>query len=206
MAELFGSLTLLDRFFGSCALLGGVLFLIRFSLMFVGSADHGGDVHGGDAHSDISGDAHSEFQGDQQDSSNSFKLISIQGITAFFSLFGLIGLAMHLQSGFGPILSLFVASFAGLAGMWLMAWIFRVMIGLQSDGTVQLSESVGMDGEVYLTIPADGIGKIIVAIQGRLREYQARTYDDFEIKTGEKVTVLWVEENEILVVQKIQSE
>ena len=95
----------LDSVYIGCAVLGGLLFFVQLVMQFLG---HHADVDVGGGHvgmpHDVSGTA-----------DTSFKLLSFQGLTAFFMMFGLVGLAMHRQSGASPALSLCVAIAAGSA-------------------------------------------------------------------------------------------
>ena len=113
----------LELVFTVCALIGGTLFLIRLVLQLLGfgselSADHPGDVDA--SHTDAS-----------------FKMLSLLGITAFLMMFGLGGRAM-LESRPGQALpALVVALLAGGISLWLMAWLFKAMKKMQSDGTAR---------------------------------------------------------------------
>ncbi len=57
-------------------------------------------------------------------------------------------------------------------------------------------------GTVYLTIRAQGTGKVQITLQGRPREFEAVAKDGAEIKTGERIKVLEVN-NSVLVVEKV---
>lgn len=190
---LFGGMELLDSVFTFCACAGGLLFTIRAALVLLGSHGHDGSFDHGDTPTD---------HGDGLDSDQGFTLLTIQGISSFFLLFGLVGLAMHRQSEFGPIVSLLTACVAGLGTMVLIAKIVSAMARLQSDGSFDIKETIGSEGIVYLRIPADGVGKVHVTAQKRLREYNAKSSEGHEIKTGEQITVLWIEEDDVLVVEK----
>ena len=86
-------------------------------------------------------------------------------------------------------MALLGATLAGLASMWAIAQAFLLMTRLQTSGNVDLNNAIGADGEVYLTIPADGAGQVRAAVQGGLRIYDARSVSGEEIKTGERVRV-----------------
>ena len=77
----------LEKLFMVCAVAGGILFAIRLVLQFLG-----GDTGG---HHDISSpvnvggtDIHGDTVADGSDAYLSFKLLSFQGLTAFFMMFG----------------------------------------------------------------------------------------------------------------------
>ncbi len=196
MEEAINAFTWMDKFFAFCAILGGLLFLARMVLMFLGAHD-GMDV---DAHGDF-GAGHGDAG--HTDTDMSFKLLTFQGLTAFFMMFGLVGLGMHYQSGMGTTISVFAAMAAGVGSMWIIARIFALMMRLEESGTLDLKQAIGEEGTVYLNIPADGTGKVQVAVDDRLREFEAYAKDKIEIKTGERVKVVWIDSDDVLVVEKI---
>lgn len=194
--------SLLEKFYFTCGLVGGFIFLIRLGLLLVGidhdSGDgtdfHGGDVHTGDVHD---GDAHGAH-----DTDAGFKILTIQGVTAFFMMFGWVGLAIGRTTGF-PFLFGFPGGFAaGGFAIYLMAWAMAMMVRMQSSGNIDLKKAVGQEGHVYLTIQKGGSGVVSVEIQNRLREMDAVASDKGEIKTGERIRVVAVEGN-VLVVDRV---
>ena len=82
-----------------------------------------------------------------------------------------------------------VGILVGLFAMWLIARGFALMRSLQSTGTMRISDAMGEEGTVYLTIPAEGIGKIQITISGRLMVMDAVSQDKVELKTGARVCV-----------------
>jgi len=185
----------LEIFFLICATTGGILFLVKLIMQFVG-ADHDVDHGDGDiGHADSPSDAHA-------DSDISFKVLSLHGITSFFMMFGLVGFALYRESRVGALLAILGAMAAGGASVWVIAKLFSTMFKLQSSGTLDIMSTVGTEGKVYLTIPAKGQGAVMVSVKNRLREFDAVSQDKQEIKSGERIRVVWVNGN-ILVVEKI---
>jgi membrane protein implicated in regulation of membrane protease activity len=187
----------LERILWATAILGGALFLIRLVMLFVGGIDHDGDASGaGDA--DTGG-----FDGHDADSTSSFALLSLQSVSAFFMMFGLVGLAILRGLGEGGALWAVLGGFAaGAVSVWVIGKILSVLRGLQSSGTLDMANAVGVEGTVYLRIPADGTGKVQVEIQGRLHEVNAVSEDKVELKTGDAVRVVRVAAGSILSVRR----
>ena len=177
MNTLLTDLTLVDLVYLICAVIGLSLLVVRLVLQFLGM-DHHGDVGGGDM-GDMDG-GHGDF---------GFKLLSVQGLMGFFLLFGLVGLAMPKETGFQIGLSFVAALAAGLFTVWLLAKLFQMMLKLQSSGTLALEDAVGCRGEVYLHIPANGVGIVMVKVSGRLREFEAVEKDGRDLVTGTPITV-----------------
>jgi membrane protein implicated in regulation of membrane protease activity len=224
-------MTFLEKIFLACALSGSVVFFIRMLLMFAGLAGGADDVDGvhdlSDGH-DIAGeltdDIHSDAAFDMDaveshdtdlvlhehsgehplvsDSDVSFHFVSIQGLTAFLMMFGWVGLAMLRDSLLPGWIAVLSGTAAGFLTVWILAQIFRFVASLQSDGTIRVQRALGSGGTVYLRIPADGSGQVQVEVDGRLRTFDAVSAKKEEIKTGEQITVVWVQDNGVLVVEK----
>lgn len=214
MGAFFVSLNAAEKVFFICALVGGIMFIGRMILAFIGGQHHGdfsGDGGGGfdihhdagfDGGHDIGHDTGQDMDADH-DSDSSFKLLSLQGITAFFMIFGLVGLALSKQGKAATLGAVVGAAAAGFFSMWVMAKIFKGMSRLQSDGTLDIRNAVDQEGTVYLRIPAEGEGKVQVTVQGSLREMTAISKYKTEIKTGERIVVDSITADNILVVRKV---
>lgn len=217
-----GDFTALDHIFLACAILGGLLFVVRVALQLLGGHGHDGDLdhaeldHGdvddGDLdHAEVDdGDLDHGAQVHHGDAAEAFlagdiKLLTLQGIMSFLVMFGLVGLALSRQSEFGAFFSLLGALVAGTAIMWVNAKLIMLAHRLQSSGTVSNTAAIGQEGTTYLTIPAGGVGKIQVSFKNRLREFEAKSHGGEAIKTGERVRVVAVEDGRVMVVERISS-
>ncbi|MDH5505609.1 MAG: hypothetical protein OEZ02_00130 [Anaerolineae bacterium] len=207
------NLTWVEFLYLTSAIIGGVLFLLR-AIMFFGageifSGDADGHIDGdiggdfdGDFEGDVHGDLHGHMDGDHGSTDYSFKFLSMQGLTAFFMMFGLVGMAL-VQAGWQVIFTMLGGTAAGLFTVWVISRIFVGMKMLQSDGTVRMVNAIGQKGTVYLTIPASGTGQVRVAVQGALKIFDAVSANKKKIPTGENIQVIEVIANNILVVEKI---
>jgi membrane protein implicated in regulation of membrane protease activity len=176
--------TTLEIFFLICAVIGGALMAIKFILGLLG----GGDIHG------IDGDI-----GDHADADAGFHALSLLGISSFFMMFGLSGLALARQNQAGNVLSTLGALVIGAAAVWLIGKLFQKAAGLQSSGTLPISAAVGCAGSVYLTIPAGGTGVVSLNFRNHLREFDAMVEDGRELPTGAPVRVVAVRGNTLVV-------
>ncbi|MBN1868665.1 NfeD family protein [Candidatus Sumerlaeota bacterium] len=199
MSEYFNPMSGLDKVYLFCALVGGLLFFIRTVLLLAGLGGHMDGDLGGHMTADVPD--HGDAGTHHTDSDASFKFLTIQSLMAFLMMFGLVGLSSHGSLRiWGPV-SILIATAGGVASVWLIDRVMRTMLKLQSTGTVCLQNAVGQEGTVYLTIPAEGVGKIQVTFQGRYRVCDATSHAKEEIKTGERVLVVDVANN-VLVVEK----
>ncbi|MHB1452759.1 MAG: NfeD family protein [Saccharofermentanales bacterium] len=134
----------------------------------------------------------------------SLRIFTFQGFVAFFAISGWTGL-LFLRVGIHVAVAIFLAFLCGLIAMTVLALLLRAFMNLQSDGTVQLRNALGAQGEVYLRIPAagQGKGKVSILIQERYCEFDAITYENDPLPTSSVVRVVDIVSNEILVVEKV---
>lgn len=191
----FGNLNGLDIFFLVCALIGGVPLVIRFILQFMG-ADFGDEAA-------LNADFESADGGAEFDADASLKFLSLHGLTSFLMMFGLVGYALYRQSEVGAGFSLLGATIAGFASFWVISKLFQLIGNMQSSGTIDISKAVGSEGKVYTIIRPNKTGSVMVTFLDRMREYEASSADNQEIKTGTRIRVTEVSGN-ILVVTPIQ--
>ena len=180
-----------EWFFFGTAVLGGSFFIIRLILQLSGLI-----------HLDIHTDhdlVHTEH--DISDSFASFKFFTIQNLTAFFMMFGLVGLGM-IRSHINIVITLVCACFAGGFTVYVLVKILSSMAHLESSGSLDMMNAIGQEGVVYLTIPVEGSGQIQISIQGRMQIFDAICEHGERIETGERVIVLRVIDGYSLSVEK----
>ncbi len=178
MTEWFASYSSVEQMFLLAGIVGGIILVFRLILTIVG-LDHHGDmdaVHGDGA----------------------FQALTIQGISSFFTMFGVVGFTLYRNASAGIALSLIGALAAGAFSMWIIHKLFRAMLRLQSSGTVSMFAAVGSEGSVYLTVGRDG-GRVQINFANRLREFEAVSADGATIPTGTPIRVQSVEANTLVV-------
>jgi len=192
---MFG-LSVIEVIYWASTIIGGTLFILRLGMMLIGG-DLGSD--GGD----VSGDAGDiDISGDHADADISFKLLSVQGLTSFFMMFGLVGLAL-LKANLHVLITILGGAIAGLITVGATGLIFSQMKRLQTEGTIKIQNTVGSEGTVYLTIPKNGTGQVQVIVQGSLKIFDAVSSNKNQIATGEKVRVSGVASGNTLIVEKM---
>ncbi len=205
MMEWFDSLTTLQMVFTVLASVSGLFFIIQLVAMMIGGfgdaeleMDVDADV---DLDADMDADAHADVHAD---STADFHWISIQGITAFFLMFGLVGLMLNKGQGMGPALSIGIGVGAGVITNLIVAKIFQAFRNLQSSGTMNLKNAIGQEGNVYLGIKVDEPGKVQVAVQEHLKVFDAVSADGIAIPSDTRVVVVRVVKGNTMVVKKIE--
>ncbi len=169
----------LETVFLICALVSTIFFFIRVVMMLIGiGADHSDDVF--NAHQ--SHDMHSDI---------AFEMLSINTITAFFMMFGWIGLTCYKEFAMKSLPSIGVAFLGGVFCMVLTAYLFKQMRKLASKGSsFTMNDAVGLTATVYQRIPAKGSGKINVVVRGMTREIEAQSEDQVDIESFKTVKVI----------------
>lgn len=185
------SLTALQRIFAAAAIPATLILLIQTALLLAGMGGHDHDMehgHGFGAHTD-----HEHDPG--------LRIFSVRAFVAFFTIFGWLGLSLS-RGGLGEALSVLLAVCAGVAAMFAMAWLFKLALGLQSQGNIDARNAVGKSGAVYIPVPRsrEGLGKVTLVLQGRFSEMDALTDYEYPLTTGTEVIVVSVSNQNVLCV------
>ncbi|GMV99511.1 MAG: hypothetical protein AMXMBFR84_06500 [Candidatus Hydrogenedentota bacterium] len=170
-----------------CGLGGGAILVVQLLLMVAGL---GGDHDIGDGH-DLS-----------HDSSWFFGVLSFKALVAAVTFFGLGGLAAS-ETGLGTGFSILTGLTGGAFAMVLVAWIMRLLMSLQSEGTARIENAIGRTAVVYLSVPGSqkGKGKVTVTVQDRTLEYTAVTEGETDLPTGSMVEIVGVAGPDTLLVE-----
>jgi hypothetical protein len=190
MKEFFADMTTLEQTYWIIALIGSAIFLVIFVLTFIG----GGDT-------DMDADS-TDFQDD--DGGVGFQFFTLKNVIAFFTIFGWTGVVC-IDNQLSTSLTLIISSVAGLVMMVLTSLLFFWMNSLAQSGTLKIKNAIGAIGEVYLPIGAKrkNIGKVQIKVQGSLRELEAITDEEEDLKTSTLVEVTEIVSAELLLVKKI---
>lgn len=131
------------------------------------------------------------------------RIFTLRGIIAFFVTFGWVGVVME-AAGAELWLNIIISFVCGFVMMLVLAWLFRAVMKLRSDGNADNRNAVGTAGKVYLTIPPSrsGEGKVQVMLQGSYVERNAVTDDTDAIPTGSEIIVVGVSGQTDLVVRR----
>lgn len=173
------------------ALLGTAFLLLRFLLLSMGG---GADVDDGQ---DVGLDHHAH-------GTDGLKLFSVQTVIAFGMGFGWAGLIGYRGLEWGIPASIGIGAVGGFFMMWLMAFLLRAAMELQSSGNVNVQSAIGLEGTVYVTVPASGkgTGQITMVIGDQQRTYNAVSADE-ELPRNARVRVLSVNGDNSVTVVKV---
>jgi membrane protein implicated in regulation of membrane protease activity len=176
-----------------CATAGGTVLVVQTILLALGvGAETDSDLDPGDLHDagHAFGHDHSHEHGHADASDSFLKLISFKTLVAFVTFFGLTGLASQ-KGGLTTAPTLVLSVGAGVAALYIVAYLMSVLSRLQSRGNLDFKNAIGQSAKVYLRIPGQrsGQGKVTVSLQGRRVECKAITAGE-EIPTGSEVQVV----------------
>lgn len=174
-----------EQWFWAIALISNALFAVYLVAQFAGG-------HNGHVETDV------------DDVDPGFAILSLRSLLAFGMFMGYTGV-VTLRLGVGWFAALLAGIAAGILAAWLAWRLLRIILRLQSSGTLDLENTIGQTGEVYLPIPArmSGAGKVMVEVQGALRELDALSEED-SIPTGVSVLVVGITDDGNLIVQPFQ--
>lgn len=190
LSEWWSSLDIIHQIYWGIAIPFSLIFLIQMVLTFIG-----GEM-------DVDGDADFDVE---SDSGAGFQFFTLKNFIGFFTIFAWSGIA-SLDSGFGTGTTLIVSTISGLIMMVIMASLFYLFSKLTDSGTMNINNARGAVAEVYMRIHGSrsNVGKVLVKVQGSLRELEAITDDLEDLPTGAVVNVIDVINDNILLVSKNQ--
>ncbi|MBP7652759.1 hypothetical protein KA977_05010 [Candidatus Dependentiae bacterium] len=193
MNELLGNASSYEKILWGLTIPFTVLFAVQLFLNFFG-------IGGGDRDSDLNTDSGHDFS-DAGD--HSYPIFTFRNFVIFFTVLGWSGITC-VKLGLPIWAGLAISSILSIIVLGIVISIFVMMNKLAESGNFKIKNCVGLDGQVYLEIPAsrNGTGKIQINVQGSFREIEAVTDEKELIKTGTLVSVYQIAGNNIVVVKK----
>ncbi len=188
MEQWFEALSLFEKIYWVVALISSAIFVVLIVMTILG----------GDA-DDLGGDVDVEIEGD---AGIGFQFLSFKNLMGFLTIFGWSGISC-IDGGLSKTVTVIISVLCGLLMMTAMAALFYYLAKLQSSGTLKLKNALNQIGEVYLTIGANRskIGKVSITVQGTLRELEALTDEEHDLKQSNVVRVKDITANGILIVE-----
>lgn len=214
MFEWWESLGEIGRVFACVAIPSTVILFLQTILMLIGIGGSGFEADSADADidADVNGDIEPSdgiFGGEESnvdselELDDGLRLFTFRGIIAFLTVTGWAGV-LCVRVGLALPLTVLVSAASGIAAMFAIALLFRLIYSLQSDGTEDIRHALGMAGTVYLRIPPErsGRGKVNLMLDGKLVEKEAVTDEEEMLNYGEQVVVVGISGQTELIVRK----
>jgi membrane-bound ClpP family serine protease len=107
-------------------------------------------------------------------------------IGAFVAAFGFGAAAA--QPALGTVLAVPVGVVTGGAFAWFAWWLTRLLADGSSDATPSIDDTVGRDGRVVTSLPAEGFGVVDVLVGGHVLRLNARAEQPISPGTQVHVT------------------
>ena len=138
------------------------------------------------------------------DSDSPMELFTLRNMINFLLGFSWGGICFY-SSIDNKFLLVVAAVIVGIIFVALFFYILQQVKKLEEDNTFDINQIKGLVADVYLRIPENqqGKGKILVSHGGSMHELEAVTLDTL-IQTGEKVVVLDIFEENIVLVGRIE--
>ena len=194
MTEWWTSLDLFMKILWSIAIATSLIFIIETILTFIG-IDH-----------EIDADFDTSMDGGFE-SEPSMNLYTFRNLVNF--LLGMSWTAILLKEQIASTaLLMLIAVVVGILLVAAVMYMFKWLSKMQQSGNIDVYKSaVGCIGKVYLSIPAQrkGAGKVQITINEAVREYDALTDSESELKTGASIKVVEVLDPSTLLVEEMNS-
>lgn len=194
MTEWWTSLDLFMKILWSIAIATSLIFILETVLTFIG-IDHDGSF-------DMDTSADGSFE-----SEPSMNLYTFRNLVNF--LLGMSWTAILLKEQIASTaLLMLIAVVVGILLVAAVMYMFKWLSKMQQSGNIDVYKSaVGCIGKVYLSIPAQrkGAGKVQITINEAVREYDALTDSESELKTGASIKVVEVLDPSTLLVEEMNS-
>ena len=191
MTEWYDGLAGIEQFLLGIAVFSTLIFMIQLCLSLIGIA--GDDL---DFDSDV-GDGGFEFG----------EIFTLRNGVSFLMGFSWGGLMAY---DWGFTYSLFVAIVGFAVGAFFVAvniFLLIAMSRLRHEGNINLENAIDEEGRVTLGIPSarSGVGKVMVPIQGRLKELHAVT-DGEALDKNSAVRILDFSGSQLIVASRTDKE
>jgi hypothetical protein len=187
--EFLDGLDLQLKIFWYIAIPVSLIFALQTILTFVGSGGSDG--------------LEADFDGDLDGAEAPFQMFSLRNLINFLLGFSWTGISFYTLIPNTAILILLSLA-VGFAFVYFFFIIIRQIQKLGEDNTFRLEKTLNKIADVYLAIPGkmQGRGKIMVSLNGSVRELDAMTEQD-KIETNATVRIMRVESGNILIVEKL---
>ncbi|NII25656.1 serine protease [Pseudoflavitalea sp. X16] len=189
MLEILETLEPLLKMFWFVAIPASIIFLIQTIMTFAGA----------DASDGIDADFDSNLHGTDAP----FQLFSLRNLINFLLGFSWTGISFYTTIS-NHLLLIIVSLAVGILFVYIFFLVINQIQKLGEDNSFKFSNALNKTAEVYLTIPGNksGKGKIMISINGSMRELDAMTEKE-KIPSGSVVKVVKVESDNILIVELI---
>ena len=186
LLEWWGSLALARQICLLVAIPSSVVLIIQTILLLIGLDDD-----------DLDAEAVAD---------DGFALFSIRGIVSMLCIMGWSGFGL-LDTAMPDWAAILISVALGIATLIAMAYLMRFLQKMQSSGNIEMSNTIGKVGQVYIPIPANAAaaGKVNITVQEKYSEFSAITLEKEDLSTGTYVRVVAIDDAGTLVVERLST-
>ena len=142
---------------------------------------------------DLDGDADADFDGD------SGGLGILKSILVFIGIGCLTLFAIKDNTALSWPVAIVSSIAAGGASIFVLSQLLLLLLAQQEAGNWHLIDAQGQLGKVYIPIPANGIGKVTIPVNGVAREIRAKSSNGKPIPSNTSVEVIGIEDDMLIV-------
>lgn len=163
------------------SIIAGGLLILMLLMSLIGGLDIDLDLGSTDAETDAGG------------------LGVVKGLLTFLSVSSwVVKVLVTADKHIGVAIAIGLIS--GILAFWLLHMLVTFILKNESNVNWSLKDALYKTGQVYLKIPGkSGNGLIQVDINGVNREFKAKSFDQVEIKTGERIYIMDIEDEYAIV-------
>ena len=189
--EYLNGLPMLLKSFWYISLFSSLIFVIQTVLTFIGS-DAGDGIE-------------ADFDSNLDATDAPFQLFSFRNLINFLLGFGWTGVSFY-NSIENQSLLILLSVLIGASFVYLFFIIIKQLMKLSENNSFNIKETLNKTAEVYLSIPENktGKGKVMLSVRGSVHELDAMTNDQEKINTGSIVKIISIDNNQLLIVEKIK--
>ncbi len=187
--EMLENLEPLLKTFWYVAIPTSLIFIIQTIMTFVGADATDGNT--------------ADFDSNLTDTDAPFQLFSLRNLINFLLGFSWTGISFF-NSVSNKTYLILIALLIGIFFVFIFFVIIKQVQKLAEDNSFKISNTLNKTAEVYLAIPENknGKGKIMISVNGAFHELDAMTENE-RITSGSMIKVIRIENNSILIVEKI---
>jgi hypothetical protein len=188
--EFLDGLDTLLKTYWYIALPASLVFIVQTIMTFIGA--------------DASDGLEADFDSDLDGADGPLQIFSLRNLINFLLGFSWSGISLWDSFENKNILIL-VSTLIGFAFLMMFFLIIKQVMKLAEDNSFKIASTINKTGEVYLRIPSEksGMGKVSISVKGTYKTLTALTEGE-EIPTGAIVTVVSVQDSNILIVKNIK--
>jgi membrane protein implicated in regulation of membrane protease activity len=173
-----------------CFFLGLGFAVLSALLAGVFGGHAGPHVDTGGVHVDLGASHTDGTHGVATDGQVHFTPLSPVSIALFVTTFGGVGL-LFKKFGFAPFVQLPVAAVSGMIVGGAVAYaFFRLTLMTQASSHARAGEEIGLEAEITVSIPNNGLGEIAYIVRGTRFTNPARTVDGKELPAHVMVRIV----------------